>query len=893
MNIYWSALIIFSFLFAPSGFSQSPSDLLPNEGINTLFLEHLIKLQVDSVRQAHHCSTLVNDSILYVASKHHSDYMKTNGVLSHKEKNKHYENPPQRIFAYGGKEYHSGENILFTFFNRSIKAKKKTKKTVVLKTYGQLAKSMVQNWVDSPGHFKNIINCKYSLTGVSVSIDYKKKKVYATQKFAWKMNAFNFPNHKQLFPFDDYQPAPQVSSFNNIPNTLGTHEHLWELEHDTDSTACKSCDSLLNEPPRMGMRLINNRFKLKIENSDFVKNLIHHKYDGFAIEIVEFKDYICDNPAYYTKPSRRNGQCVLNGQPMQPVYRKAIYKGFKNRKRIEDFKFIPYLFKQQSIPFLHRFKRFNVDKYSSKYFEIDLGELPKLESSIWGYNLLVIKDHKICKTYAFQTICGELYQEKFPLEFIPSDTLNAHYTFTPLHLEYAERIPFKAQETEVNPNIFNHFINHERNEDYELDSLLIFCYASIEGDSTKNIKLQKTRAKNIQHILDKHQLKGNVNLQITATNWKHFNDYIEESKCWSFLTLLDRKTRIDYINNDYKKDLQPILNAGRASYVRFVEKIPFNDEHLLYYIQHENRSLIDSIYTYADNQKKRFPFNKSLNELYRYLHKLVVKGQFKPDVLAEFILPQINLLLQQTKEHRVLYAYQFPKAFGLEQSIQAQKVWTDHIDDVHKHQTSPLYTYQKYREDVNNIISGKMACNFRSAQELISNLDYFYASQVSGVEHTKVPFMVANINYHLLNHVFSEKPAGNMVNAMQALNQLQNFYESHNTYTKDKALYLAKMAQYYHLETSIQSFLKPHIHLPEVQAYLILLNYQTYDTEGQFYKDLIQAADVFPKDDWCSMFMRSCRIPFQVFNNETVRHLYCEKCEEELEQVLDDSLFGK
>ena len=506
MNIHWYILIMISLLINPSGFSQSKTDILPDTDIDIPYLEHLVKIQVDSVRRAHNCSDLINDSILYIASKHHSNYMNLNGVLSHREKDKRYEKPKHRVIAYGGKGYYPGENVLFTFFNRPIKAKKNSNKTIILDTYGKLARSMVEGWVNSPGHFKNIINCEYSLTGLSVSVDYKKKKVYATQKFAWKMNAFHFPKYKQLFPYDSYEPATQIGSFNTIPDQ-SNHDHLWELEHDTDSIACKPCDSLLNHSPDMRMQFKNNRFKVRIENSDFVKDLIKNKYDGLAIEIIEFKDYICGNSDYYTKPSRRNGQCVLNGKPLQPVYRNTIYNGFKNRKRINDFKFIPYLFRKQSVSFLHKFKRFNVDKYSSKYFEIDLGELPKTESSIWGYNLLVIKDKKVCKSYAFQSICGELYEEKFPLEYIPPDS-SGDYTFDPLYERYTKRIPFKAQETDVNPNVFNHFINHERNKDYELDSLLIFCYASIEGDSTKNIKLQEARANNIQRLLDKHKLKG-------------------------------------------------------------------------------------------------------------------------------------------------------------------------------------------------------------------------------------------------------------------------------------------------------------------------------------------------------------------------------------------------
>lgn len=889
MNVHLKFLFAFSIFFNLHVFSQSKTDLIPENNINAPYLEHLIKLKVDSVRQVHNCSHLINDSILFIASKHHSQYMNTNGVLSHKEKDKSYENPSLRVIEYGGKGYKTGENVLFTFYNRPIKVNKKSKKTTILKTYEQLAHHMVNSWVNSPGHFKNIINCKYKLTGVSIAIDYKKKKVYATQKFAWKINAFNTPKHPKLFPYDTYQPKSKITSFSNIPQLQQQHDHLWELKHDTDSIECSPCDSILNHTPGIRMQFKNKRFKLRIENSEFVKEIIQNKYDGFAIEIIEIKDYLCGNSAYYTKPSRRNKQCVLNGQPLEPVYRKEIYKGFKNRKRIKDFKFIPYMFKDSSIPFLHKFKRFNIDKYSSKYFELDLGEIPELESSIWAYNLLVIKNKRICKSYAFQSICGELFEEKFPLDYIPPDS-SGEYSFPPLFEVYTKQISFKPQEERVNSQIFNDFVNNKRNKDYELDSLIIACYASIEGDSLKNLKLQKKRAINIQKVLDKNNLKGNTNITFTRTNWKHFNKTIKKSECWKFLNLLDHKTKIKFINNDYKEELQPILKSGRTAHVRFVEKIPFNDKHLLLYIQTENRSLIDSIYKYQNDTEKRIGFNKELHKLYCYVHKLVVKGKLKPHVLVHFILPQINLLERETKEHRVLYAYEYPKAFGLDKSKREQEVWINHIDDVHKGETSSLYTYQKYYEEVNAIIQGKSRCDFKYAQNLIFNLESFYTNLKTPKNTFQISSMVANINYYLLNHVFNDKPKGNMINAMQALNQLQNFYETQINYTVENALALAKMAQYYRLESYVTSFLESHAHLPEVQAYIIMLEYQTYDLNGSFYQNLTKAADVFPRDIWCSMFLNSCTIPFQVFNNEKVRDLYCEKCSEELNNHLESSI---
>ena len=149
---------------------------------------------------------------------------------------------------------------------KEVRQTKKSKKPMVLNTYGTLAKSMVEGWVNSPGHFKNIINCTYDLTGVSVAIDYEKQKVYATQKFAWKRNAFNHPKYKNLFPYDLYVPNPLIHSFKNIPDTLNNHEHLWGLEHDDNKKIYQSLDTLLDQPTMLlyttPVKLIHNGFIL-------------------------------------------------------------------------------------------------------------------------------------------------------------------------------------------------------------------------------------------------------------------------------------------------------------------------------------------------------------------------------------------------------------------------------------------------------------------------------------------------------------------------------------------------------------------------------------------------------------------------------------------------------
>lgn len=47
-----------------------------------------------------------------------------------------------------------------------------------------LAQKMVQGWIDSPGHFRNLSNRTFSLTGIGIAISADGSTVYATQNFA-------------------------------------------------------------------------------------------------------------------------------------------------------------------------------------------------------------------------------------------------------------------------------------------------------------------------------------------------------------------------------------------------------------------------------------------------------------------------------------------------------------------------------------------------------------------------------------------------------------------------------------------------------------------------------------------------------------------------------------
>lgn len=497
-----------------------------------LKLEHLVKENIDKVRLQNNCKPLANDSTLYLAAQHHSGYMLNKKRITHYEENsKKMKTPQDRAEFFGAINYGVGENVMYTSVNANVKGKNNVNFNT--SNYQELAKAIVHSWVHSPGHFKNIITSDYNITGVSISIDQKTKRVYACQKFAQVYYKYKFIENKKMFPLSNYQTALEVNSFDSLSNTLIPFEYPFNLKHNQEYQ-CTTCTDLVKNQPFITLRFERNSFILKIENAAYAKQLLKNKKDGFAVEIVPFDDYMCGNPEYYTKPSRRNGQLKLNGNTLKPRYTKGLYPGYKKRKKRSDVKFIPYIFKSDSIAFFKRFGRYKVDRYKHEYFEINLGRLPKGQKGYWNHNLVYLQNNQICHIDFLTGYCGELIGERQPSIFIPAPS-DGEYHFELDKQKINFRIPYKQGDTEFTNERIAPFIKSLEDHSYLIDSIHINAYASVEGDSVLNHKIQMSRAMNIASLLQSRQdskFKVSIN---TKTDWKHFRKSVGAITKWKYL----------------------------------------------------------------------------------------------------------------------------------------------------------------------------------------------------------------------------------------------------------------------------------------------------------------------------------------------------------------------
>lgn len=126
-------------------------------------LELAVFTEVNRVRLEHGLAALRSSDLLHRAARGHSEQMVSGNFFAHIDKNGR--DVVDRLRVQGMEEFRSaGENI---YMGRNI---------------SNLVESVVQGWLQSPGHRKNLLSPNYQETGVGIALG-DKGRVYVTQVY--------------------------------------------------------------------------------------------------------------------------------------------------------------------------------------------------------------------------------------------------------------------------------------------------------------------------------------------------------------------------------------------------------------------------------------------------------------------------------------------------------------------------------------------------------------------------------------------------------------------------------------------------------------------------------------------------------------------------------------
>ncbi len=193
------SVLLFSIATAPAQVRDTAID--PGH-FNKALLEHFIKIRIDSVRLGKSLGILQSDSLLYLAAQDQAVFLVKKPEIGHVQPGKKKKNPMDRAHYYHADYHMIGENVERIFYLTSMEMRKVSKKPVFIRTYDQAAREMVEGWVHSPPHYKNILTQEFDLTGVAVSVNSKDKSMTGVQVFGMAPEGFHPPKSHKFFPYE-------------------------------------------------------------------------------------------------------------------------------------------------------------------------------------------------------------------------------------------------------------------------------------------------------------------------------------------------------------------------------------------------------------------------------------------------------------------------------------------------------------------------------------------------------------------------------------------------------------------------------------------------------------------------------------------------------------------
>ncbi len=143
-------------------------------------LANLINYGLNEVRQRKGAGTLEPHAILNQAAEDQNNHQIRTDNLTHYQDNPSKKTVRERVTSFGGQFRMVGENVQFKGLPvRNWRANRE----IITPSYIEAAESLIQNWVNSPGHYKNMVNSDYIYVGTAVGWNPENSAIFATQVF--------------------------------------------------------------------------------------------------------------------------------------------------------------------------------------------------------------------------------------------------------------------------------------------------------------------------------------------------------------------------------------------------------------------------------------------------------------------------------------------------------------------------------------------------------------------------------------------------------------------------------------------------------------------------------------------------------------------------------------
>lgn len=337
------------------------------------------------------------------------------------------------------------------------------------------------------------------------------------------------------------------------------------------SRPCNKCVETLSLMPQgvfYSLHRDGNIIVFIMNDLDWFKKIFKNNNDGLAVDIIQRKQFECG--------------------------------------RDNDFKTNNYNRGVLTKPFLLRQMKKLPTRIRGTEVVIPVAEIPEnlLDKEDLEFNLLFIRKNHVCYYTSFYNLPRsrldllkmDIYMDTLSAQ---SQDSNKVVTFNK-KLEFI--IPFEKNKFEYRPLDLKPAYDSLNLTTYNIKSIQLRAYSSIEGSESRNIELQQKRAESIIKSLQSFQNMEIQNEVNASENWVEFIQDVSATQYAEFKLLSREEIKAELEKKEVANDLEPILKNHRKA-VLFVElerkssyRTLSSNEAIKYFSQAVNEKRISDAY---------------------------------------------------------------------------------------------------------------------------------------------------------------------------------------------------------------------------------------------------------------------------------------------------------
>lgn len=604
------------------------------------------------------------------------------------------------------------------------------------------------------------------------------------------------------------------------------HRIIFPKTEAERNQSCKDCFNTFRLKPKevkFSIKSDKGNLYFQVNDKNWFNQLFRKPTDGIAIDIVAKDIYNCDIITIENKQ--------IGGTLLKPVYAQRLKSGLKPSGK--------------------------------DMFSVVVGKVPaELKGKELEYNILFLSNKTLCryqviynlKAYKWDLLDMGMYLDSVSFKnqkLISEGDDNVKVRYKTLKF----KIPFEKNKSIYSPEDIKPVYDSLNLTDFNIKTINIKAYSSVEGSLGRNIELQEERANSIVKAIQSYQ-KPTITTTISSSeNWVEFLNDIDGTQ-FENLKSLDK--------SEIKAQLVGALSSKMEPYLK-------NHRKAVIVLELERK---DKYKTMTSNQLIGL-FNKSIAEenieeataIQNSIFQKLKTGQLSPDILKQLKVPmQLKFINILNKNSAIKYQLNERQIVIVRDELERLKVLDPKNPKIRYNLTAIKFKIWRYKiEDVN---------------------PSKFKDEIYGLENYKISKTLINrmmINYHIIqSENFNRKR--DYKNKDLSVKYIKSIYEKMALNDFDY-FSLAQFLSYYANVEAAAELLSDKAREIEVDEDLLfyylnltLINKELTKTDA--YRTIMLNAVNLNKERYCELFNTPSKdgITFQLLKDDYLRANYCENC---------------